>query len=273
MRRFGVPEADLDALLAEDSVREALRRGTVDMRGVALHLPLRQPSAPGVATVGAGRSAAAPVGTTNRVREAWGWAALWIRALAAMEGAGVPLSEDAATLWVSHLDDIELASLRSALPTVPVRARIGTRLWLGEPDSLRAFGTVLAVHRVDRGREFGYRQRRAPKDGYVVVVSGGTAHGVGMEAPSQAGTMRQRAIAAATGALEAVGKAKSPFSWADKQRWFAEPPHMQVSIIWLDDVDVREALAAGHRLPVPGDRWRCRVRHTTSQFDGVLGLD
>lgn len=273
MRRFGFPEADLDALLADETVRDALRSGKIAIVGIALHLPLAQPATPQIATVGDARSGGPSSSASNRVREAWGWAAIWIRALAAMESAEVPLAESAATLWVSHLSDTELVDLRQALPKVPIRARIGTRLWLGAADALHAYGTVLAVQQVDRGREVGYRQRRVPKTGYVVVVGGGTAHGVGMEAPSQAANMRQRAIAATTGALEAVGKAKSPFAWAGKQRWFVEPPHMQVSMLWLSEDDVRAALTAGYRMPNPGDQWSCRVRHTTSTFDAVFGLD
>ena len=272
MRRFGLAEADMDALLADTTIRAALRDGRIDIRGAALHLPMTQPSSPSLATLGDG-SNRTPASASNRVREAWGWAAIWIRALAAMDSSGVPLQETAASIWVSHLDDTEIADLRTALPTVPLRLRIGTRLWLGEPTSLQAYGTVLAVNPVERGREVGYRQRRAPKDGYVVVVGGGTAHGVGMAAPAAATSMRQRAISAATGALEAVGRARSPFTWAGKHRWFAEPPHMQVSLIWLSEDDVREALAAGHRTPVTGDQWTCRVRHTTAMFDWILGLD
>ncbi len=274
MQRFGLTEADLDALLADDLIRSALSSGRIEIRGAALHLPMAQPPSPQVAQIGdRSRPVPVPDGATNRVREAWGWAVIWIRALAAIEEAGVPLTQEAATIWASHLDEDEVRDLRAALPNVPLRVRIGTRLWLGEPASLQAYGVVLAVNRMAHGREFGYRQRRAPKEGYLVVIGGGTAHGVGMEAPSAASTMRQRAIAAATGALEAVGKSRSPFSWAGKHRWFAEPPHMQVSLIWLTDDDVNEALAAGHRTPAAGDQWPCRVRHTTSTFDEVIGLD
>ncbi|MGB5017504.1 MAG: hypothetical protein WBO42_09785, partial [Candidatus Nanopelagicales bacterium] len=107
----------------------------------------------------------------------------------------------------------------------------------------------------------------------LVVVGGGTSHGVGMEAPSPAVSMRQRAVAAGTGALEASGRSRSPFSWDGKQRWFAEPPHMQMSLLWLSSDDVRMAVGRGGRVPAVGDELECRVRHTTSAFDRIIGLD
>jgi hypothetical protein len=43
---------------------------------------------------------------------------------------------------------------------------------------------VVDVHPVKRGDRVGYRQRKVGKDGLLVVVSGGTAHGIGLEAPA-----------------------------------------------------------------------------------------
>jgi hypothetical protein len=91
-----------------------------------------------------------------------------------------------------------------------------------------------------------------------------------MAAPTPAASLRQRAIAAGTGALEATGRSRSPFQWADKLLWFAEPPHMQVSMLWLPESTLREGLAKGLRTPSVGDTLDCRVRHTTALFDAVL---
>lgn len=275
MRRFGLAEPDLDALLADDVVRSALRTGRVELLGLALHLPLVQPDAPHVRTLDGGWHDTNPIpqlpaNASGRVRETWGWALTWIRALAALEDAGCRLSDEAAGLWVSHLDDTELRAVRTVLPDVPVYPRIGTRLWLGDSGALTATGTVLAVHPVSKGRAVGYRQRRSPKDGLLVVVSGGTSNGVALEAPSPASTIRQRVVAAGTGALEATGRARSPFSWGGRLRWFAEPPHMHFSMLWLADDDVREAVGHGHRAPAVGDELACRVRHTTALFDRIL---
>lgn len=274
MRRFGLEETNLDAVLADDTIRRAMLSGRIRLRGAAVHLPINEPSSPQVATLNSSPAdAQLSEQASNRVRETWGWAVTWIRALASLEDAGIPLERDATTIWVSHLSDEELVDLRAALPNVPLRLRVGTRLWLGNPDSMQAMGTVLAVHPVEKGREVGYRQRRAPRSGFLVVVGGGTSHGVGMAAPSATTSLRARAIAAGTGALEAVGRARSPFAWADRLRWFAEPPHMQVSMVWLGEDDLREGLAAGYRTPAVGDQWPCRIRHTTASFDRIIGLD
>jgi hypothetical protein len=73
--------------------------------------------------------------------------------------------------------------------------------------------------------------------------------------------MRQRIVTAGTGALDAAGRALSPFTWAKKQRWFAEPPHQHHSMIWLPHDCV---------LPQIGDQLSADVRFTTSHFDAVI---
>ena len=93
--------------------------------------------------------------------------------------------------------------------------------------------TVLDVHEVERGDVFGYRGRTAPKAGHILVVSGGTAHGIGLEAPIGDHSIRARAATLARGGLDAVGFVRSPFSVDGKQRLFAEPPHMQASMLFL----------------------------------------
>src|SRR3546814_6894527 len=84
---------------------------------------------------------------------------------------------------------------------------------------------------VDRGDIFGYRGRSAPKSGTILIVSGGTAHGIGLEAPTGANTMKARASAIARGGMDAAGFVRSPYSIGGKQRLFAEPPHMQASML------------------------------------------
>lgn len=278
MRRFGLGEPDLDALLADELVRAALRSGRLRLSGLTLHLPLAQPLAPHVQTLerewhSSDTAPVLPGDASGRVREAWSWALTWIRALAAMEDAGLPLPAEAASLWVSHLDESELASLRAALPDIPIRLRVGTRLWLGDHQAISARGTVLAVHQITKGRAVGYRQRRAPRDGLLVVVGGGTSHGVALSAPAPATSLRRRMVSAATGALEAAGKYRSPFQWAGLRPWFAEPPHAQMSLVWISAEDVRRAVAGSHQAPGIGDEWECQIRHTTASFDRVIGLD
>lgn len=174
--------------------------------------------------------------------------------VAAAEAAGLP----AGTVWVSHLSDEDVRSL--AADGRQVRPRVGTALWLGDRGALRARGTVLDVHPLERGDRLGYRQRRAGA-GHVVVVSGGTTHGVGLEAPRAATGAVGRAKLVAMGGLEAAGRFLSPFTIAGRQRWYAEPPHMQVSMVLLP---------AGVRPPGIGDEVDCDVRLTTTTFDRTV---
>ncbi len=215
---------------------------------------------------------APPAGATGRVIEVHAWGLGWLAAVADLSDRVRAVASDdaaagmtsAAALWVSHLDDRELATVRRALPEIALFARIGTRLWLGDRDALRTRGTVLAVHGVDRGQASGYRQRRAARSGAVLVIGGGTSHGVALEAPSPNASLRQRAVAAGTGVLDSVGLALSPFHVAGRQRWFAEPPHMQVSLVRVPD---------GVPLPAVGEEVDVDVRMTTVHPDRVLGLD
>jgi len=167
---------------------------------------------------------------------------------------------DVRQLWVSHLTDDELAALRTAHPGVRVRPRIGTDLWLGDREALTVTSTVLDVHPVAKGEAFGYRGRAAPKDGHLLVVSGGTAHGIGLESPMSGSGLRDRAATVARGGLDAAGKVRSPF-WVDgEQRLFAEPPHMQASMLFLP---------GGATVPAVGDTVDARVRYTATTFDRV----
>lgn len=165
------------------------------------------------------------------------------------------------TIWVSHLTDAELVQLRASYADYDIRPRIGTGLWLGDRDALRVTATVLDVHEVERGDAFGYRGRTAPKSGHLLVVSGGTAHGIGLEAPTGDQSIRARAATVARGGLDAVGFVRSPFSIDGKQRLFAEPPHMQASMLFLPH---------GPRVPEVGDQVQVRVRYTATTFDRVV---
>lgn len=170
--------------------------------------------------------------------------------------AGLPPT----TIWVSHLTDGELAQLARSWPDYRFRPRIGTDLWLGDRGAFRVRATVLDVHPVERGDVFGYRGRTAPKAGAIVVVSGGTAHGIGLESPTGAHTLKARAGAIARGGMDAAGFVRSPYSIGGKQRLFAEPPHMQASMLFIPQ---------GSAVPVVGDEVDVRVRYTATTFDRV----
>ena len=176
------------------------------------------------------------------------------RAITDLVASGI----DCRRLFVSHLTDDELATLRSSYPDFEVRPRIGTRLWLGDRGALQVRSTVLDVHEVERGDVFGYRGRTAPKQGHLLVVSGGTAHGIGLEAPTGGATLRDRAARIAKGGLDAAGFVRSPFTVGGKQRLFAEPPHMQASMLFLP---------SGAPVPSVGDEVEVQVRFTATAFD------
>jgi alanine racemase len=169
-------------------------------------------------------------------------------------------------LWFSHLPSEETVSLARQLggaddDPIPVRQRVGTRLWLGDKQARTSTATVLDVHAIKRGERAGYRQRVCPADGWIVVVAGGTSHGIGMEAPTSAKTMRHRAIAFATGSLAAAGMALSPYTINGKKRWFLEPPHMQSSQVFLPRKEKPPQI--GEEVPV-------ELRLTTATVDCVV---
>jgi hypothetical protein len=219
-------------LMSADELRSAcqlLERRPAAVEGVAFHLPLA-----------AGAHLSEVVGLVNDV-----------------VASGLATRR----LWVSHLTTGELASLRSSYADFEVRPRIGTDLWLGDRGALKVTATVLDVHEVERGDVFGYRGRTAPKAGHILVVSGGTAHGIGLEAPTGDHSMRARAATLARGGLDAVGFVRSPFTVDGKLRLFAEPPHMQASMLFLPH---------GPRVPAVGEEVGVRVRYTATDFDAVV---
>ncbi|MCW2782778.1 MAG: alanine racemase domain protein [Marmoricola sp.] len=164
------------------------------------------------------------------------------------------------TIWVSHLSNQELTALSARYPDFTFRPRIGTGLWLGDRDALSVKATVLDVHPVERGDVFGYRGRSAPRNGTILVVSGGTAHGIGLEAPTGEASIRARAASLARGGLDAAGFVRSPYTVGGKQRLFAEPPHMQASMLFLP---------SGSDVPAVGDEIDVRVRYTATDVDRV----
>lgn len=223
MLRHGIPSADLASV--------GVHLDGVDFLGWTIHLPI----------LAEGRYVEA-----ERV------------ARAALDAAAGPL-------WLSHLPADEAMALARQLggaggEPVPLRLRVGTRLWLGDESTRTTTATVLDVHKIKRGQRAGYRGRVVPADGWIVVISGGTSHGIGLEAPTSAVTMRQRAISLATGSLEAAGLALSPYTLAGKKRWFLEPPHMQSSLVFLPGKQTP---------PQIGDEVPVELRLTTATVDRI----
>lgn len=222
--RQGITESDLAALWhATDGGRA--------IEAFSLHLPIDRPP-----------------GTDPAVETA-----RWVSALAA---AGYQVR----TMYVSHLEAAELTALAAAFPGTDFRQRVGTRLWLGRRSAFRAAATVLQVLPVRRGERLGYRQYRSARDGWLVMVAGGTAHGVGLEAPGAPRGLLPRARALARSGLAAMNRVRSPFTWDGRKQWFAEPPHMLVSMLLLPrDTEP----------PKPGMELGAELRYTATLFDHV----
>ena len=170
------------------------------------------------------------------------------------------IGADIDTVWVSHLTAAELTTLRSQYADLTIRPRVGTGLWLGDRGALQVTATVQDVHSVSRGDVYGYRGRRVLRAGHLLIASGGTAHGLGLSAPTGDSTVKARVSAAARGGLDAVGLVRSPYFLDGQQLLFAEPPHMQASMLLLPH---------GARVPEVGDRLEVRVRYTTTTFDEI----
>lgn len=224
LRRQGLSLTDLPL------AAQALGGQQID--GFSLHLPLDRPAAADPAAE----------------------AVSWVRALTE---AGFSVQ----TIYVSHLSRTEIAGLQRACPGTRFRPRIGTQLWLGEPNAVEARATVLDTFPVQRGDRIGYRQSRSRQDGWVVVVSGGTVQGVGLEAPRTLRGLAPRAKELLRSGLAAVNRTRSPFSWQGRKQWFAEPPHMLVSMLYLP----RQI-----EPPEPGTELPAELRHTSTHFDQVV---
>ena len=163
-------------------------------------------------------------------------------------------------VYLSHVSETELKSLTRTFPEFSFKVRVGTKLWIGDLKAFQIKSTVLEVHE-PANHNFGYRQREITNKHRLVVVSGGTAHGIGLQAPRSNVTTKQRLVAILSGVLEAFGFSLSPFVINGKQRWFAESPHMNVSLL---------KLPVNSTVPIVGATISAQVRMTTTNFDCVL---
>lgn len=222
------------------------------IRGLSLHLPIVGPQIrqADLLEVSNNLRQEAP---SSRVLEVSSWLMTY-REIAAEHQLPLHVS-------LSHINEDDLARLHSHHPEFSIDVRMGTALWLGVRSALQAQGTVLAVHDVLAQQHVGYQQVASNKGQRLLVVSGGTAHGVALAAPTQRGTLRKKGIAVAESLNEILGKVRSPFSHRGKSLLFVEPPHMHVSLLWTQDDSIQV-----------GDRLACNLRNTTANFDLVEGL-
>lgn len=209
--------------------------GGLNCRGLAFHLPL--------ALARSARSAREMVSTK-------------IEEIFEAEIAATSFNH---TIWVSHISPSDLTSLGAKYPKLTFLERVGTALWLGESEALQTTATVLDRHRVSSGDRIGYRQRRIRKNGWLLVVAGGTQHGIGLESPPSDLSLFGRIKVIARALLTASGVQLSPYSFHGKRLRFAEPPHMQCSLLLL----------SGEIAPVTGTDMEVRARLTTTRFDWI----
>lgn len=265
VQRFGFIEPEIHAALRDPAVVAAVGTGALRFAGSALHLPIATPDVRSAAARHLGPTTTGPVvAGSAKVVQAVEWGQVWLARMAEMQaGAGAAADfSSAADIWVSHLSAQELQQLREALPGTPVHPRIGTALWLGDVDSLQPGGVVLAVHPSTPGGA-GYFQRHVPSGAHLVVVGGGTNHGVGLTAPVGAATLRRRVTTAGNGLLDAAGRPMSAFRWQGKRLWLHEAPHASVSLVLV---------GKGVRPPNVGDILPAQIRLSIAHFDEVVGL-
>ena len=247
LSRFGILHHDMQSIT---------NFSDLDVLGLSLHLPIVQRASKVDATTEIS-SAFNGATLSQSLTETWNWIVLY-QDLATKYSLSKHLS-------LSHISEDQVKSLKKMMQgynfDLSIEARVGTKLWLGESSALQATGTVLQIHEITHRQTVGYRQTEAGSNKRLIVVSGGTAHGVAMAAPSNASSLRKKGVAIAEGFSQAIGKVRSPFSYNGENLSFVEPPHMQVSMLWSNDMSI-----------AVGDELNCSIRNTTTSFDCVTGL-
>ncbi len=206
MHRYGAPSADVGR------VREAVEAASMTVIGYGLHLPL------------AGSDASR-----------WSEVTEWLEHL----GRGPePLS-------VSHLDPSASSELAAdVLPSHlgrPILIRCGTSLWHADRSLLQLTADVLGTHRVHAGAAAGYHATEVPRDGHVVLVGAGSAHGVRF-----------------------LDDGRSPFHFAHQRVAMIEPAHMHTSMLFVP---------TGDPLPSIGDRLDVQRPLTATTVDELVWVD
>ena len=187
-------------------------------------------------------------------------AAEWIdRNLRSITERGIDPTEFNNSIWVSHISENDLINLKKNWPQIIWKIRIGTKLWLGDRGALKVKAEVLDLHAIQRPTRVGYRQYRVGR-GWLVIASGGTSHGVGLEIATPKRDFLSQVKSLTKSFLNLVGWNPSPFSWNGKKLEFAEAPHMHVSLLTLK----------GKAAPEIGGEIDVDVRFTTTTFDQVV---
>ena len=250
LNRFGISKSEFSSIAKS-------QLGTLRVVGMSLHLPI----ADSKKITGATAEVSSAVNSnklSGKVLEIWDWIGKY-QEVASSQNFPMHFS-------LSHVESKDIESLKEMCVrynfAMNFDLRVGTSLWLGAPAALSVSGTILEIHDLANTSQVGYQQVATNGHGRLIVVSGGTSHGVALAAPTPRSSFRKRGIAVAEGFTQAFGKVRSPFSVRGRNLTFAEPPHMHVSLLWANDLSDKV-----------GDKLVCNVRNTTTVFDQVLGLD
>jgi hypothetical protein len=203
----------------------------LNIQGISLHLPIDKSS-------------------VNKIAEVMKW----------IEVYKIKLKSAPKVIYLSHLSPNDVAELAHKYSDFDFKLRLGTKFWIGNLKAFDIKSTVLEVHDLNN-ETFGYRQRKMKGNSVLVVVSGGTSHGIGLQAPRANTKLKSRLVSVLSGILEAFNFSLSPFVINGKQRWFAESPHMNVSLL---------KLPKSVNLLKIGSEINVRVRMTTTNFDAVV---
>jgi alanine racemase len=153
-------------------VQHALDTG-LDVAGVAIHLPL-------IAT------------DDERVAE--------VTALLDPIPTSIPA-------WLSHIDPSLIARLPDSRTYL---LRAGTTLWHGDRKALHLSTDVIDLRPIRAGQHAGYRQTEVIKDGHLVMVGAGSAHGV-----------------------HPLADGRSPFHFNRRRIDMFELPHMHTTMLFI----------------------------------------
>ncbi len=234
MRRYGFSPEELATAIK--MLADEARILPLEIKGYSIHLPVEGPS------------------ETEKFNEVTGW-------LGCIAKNGLKLKN----MYLTHIAPETLQQLAATYPTMKFIARLGTTLWLSEKPAYRFCTTVLAVQQIQRGETFGYKQKKARRNGYLLYVAGGSANGVGLETPLHMKKTYNRLRLTVFWVLNLFNLNLSPFTYRGKRMWFAEPPHMQTTALWLP---------AGMKPPAVGSEIEIKnLRMTIAVFDRIVDID
>lgn len=175
MRRYGVEPTDAPTLI------QAGREAGLQITGLSIHPPLHGTSADHrqeIATL-----------------------------IEAADTAGV---DPTLPVWVSHVDLEDYEALRRHFAQRDWHLRLGTPLWHGDKSMFSLQADVLDVVLVGAGSVVGYRGGRIDRDGHLVLVGCGSAHGI---AP--------------------LADGRSPFHFQRRRLELVEAPHMHTAMCFV----------------------------------------